>query len=123
MKPSSATTRIFLLSGISTLFCFLVLLFLFPVLVGPFNWPFILLVTFAAFVLTLLSLYYFYFVDVSSRVNRLSAKIREKFSSNEIPRKRSQLEEDDSIERLQERVDLMIEHREKEVIHFENLDS
>ena len=123
MKASSTTTRIFLLAGLSTLLCFLVTLFLFPMLVGGYNWPFILLATFSAFIIFLLFLYYFYYVDVSSRVNRLSAKIRQKFSSNEIPRMPSQLEEEDSIDRLQERVEKLIENREKELAHFENLDS
>jgi two-component system phosphate regulon sensor histidine kinase PhoR len=123
MKARTTTTRIFLLAGFSTLLCFLVTLFLFPMLVGDYNWPFILLANFSGFIIVLVLLYYFYFVDVSSRVNKLSAMIREKFSSNEIPRMPSQLEEEDCIERLRERVEEMIENREKEVVHFENLDS
>src|SRR5688572_2202658 len=106
MKRPSATTRIFILAGVGTAVCLAALLLLSSVLLRYYNWPFILLLTFSVFVVFLLSLYYFYFVDVSLRVNRLSEKIRQKFSSNEIPRKRSQLEEDDSIDRLEERVDL-----------------
>ncbi len=43
--------------------------------------------------------------------------------NNEIPQKHNQLEEVDGIAQLEERVDFLIELREKEVVHFENLDS
>ena len=68
-------------------------------------------------------LYYFYFIDVSHNINVLSEKIKKRFASNEIPRKYNQLEEEDALIRLEERVDFLIESREKEVVHFENLDS
>lgn len=56
-------------------------------------------------------------------INALTEKIRKRFLNNEIPQKYNQLEEEDGIAILEERVDFLIESREKELIHFENLDS
>jgi len=56
-------------------------------------------------------------------INALTEKIRKRFLNNEIPQKYNQLEEQDGLALLEERVDFLIESREKEVIHFENLDS
>ena len=84
---------------------------------------YLLLSTFACFVTGFLILYYFYYVDVTRNVNALTEKIRTRFLNNEIPQKYNQLEEEDGIVMLEERVDFLIELREKEVVHFENLDS
>jgi two-component system phosphate regulon sensor histidine kinase PhoR len=78
---------------------------------------------FGSFILVLLLLYYFYYVDITRRVNALTEKIKQRFSSNEIPRIGNQLEDDDGLARLEERVNFMIESREKEIRHFENVDS
>ncbi len=56
-------------------------------------------------------------------MNALTEKIRKRFLNNEIPQKHNQLEEEDALAILEERVDFLIETREKEVLHFENLDS
>lgn len=82
-----------------------------------------LLSVFVCFVCGFLILYYFYYVDITGNINRLAEKIRKKFLTNEIPQRHNQLEEQDGIDLLEERVDYLIESREKEVIHFENLDS
>jgi two-component system phosphate regulon sensor histidine kinase PhoR len=84
---------------------------------------YLLLSSFACFITGFLILYYFYYVSVARNVNALTEKIRKRFLNNEIPQKYNQLEEQDSIAILEERVDFLIESREKEVIHFENLDS
>lgn len=120
---SKTPLRIFILAGINALICGGALLALLHLLEMPFYRPFILLNSLACFVATIFILYYFYFVDVSRRVNRLSEKIRERFSNNEIPRRQRQLETEDCIKRLEDRVDFLIESRERELVHFENLDS
>jgi len=84
---------------------------------------YLLLSVFACFVIGFLILYYFYYVDVTRTINALTEKIRKRFLNNEIPQKQNQLEEVDGILQLSERVDFLIELREKEVRHFENLDS
>jgi two-component system phosphate regulon sensor histidine kinase PhoR len=68
-------------------------------------------------------MYYFYYVSVTRHIDILSEKIKKRFLNNEIPQKYNQLEEQDGLEILEERVDFLIETREKEVIQFENLDS
>ena len=100
--------------------CFILLKYLWP-----FNieWTYLFLSAFACFITGFLVLYYFYYVDVSKNMNILAEKIKKRFANNEIPQKYSQLEEEDALDRLEERVDFLIESREKEVIHFENLDS
>lgn len=92
---------------------------------GGFNAEvaYVLLSTFACFITCLLTLYYFYYVDVTQKINALTEKIRQRFLTNEIPQKLNQLEEEDGIAILEDRVDFLIESREKEVKHFENLDS
>lgn len=78
---------------------------------------------FAVFVVYYIALYYFFYVEVAHNIDLLTEKIRARFLTNEIPLKRSQLEEQDSISLLEERVDLLVETREREVRQFENLDS
>lgn len=82
-----------------------------------------MLSAFACFVTGFLILYYFYYVSVARHINALTEKIRKRFLNNEIPQKHNQLEEEDPLVTLEERVDFLIETREKEVKHFENLDS
>ena len=82
-----------------------------------------LLSSFGCFVTGFLILYYFYYVSVMRNIKALTEKIRKRFLTNEIPQKYNQLEEEDGIAILEERVDFLIESREREVIHFENLDS
>ncbi len=84
---------------------------------------YLLLSTFICFISGFLILYYFYYVDITKRTNILNEKIKKRFLNNEIPQKHNQLEEEDGLLRLDERVDFLIESREKEVKHFENLDS
>lgn len=73
--------------------------------------------------ISFLVLYYFYYVDVNRDIAKLTEKIRKKFLANQIPEKLNLLEEEDSITQLEEKVDYLIESREKELRHFENLDS
>lgn len=84
---------------------------------------YLLLSSFACFITGFLILYYFYYVSVMRNINALTEKIRKRFLNNEIPQKQDQLEEQDGMALLEDRVNFLIESREKEVIHFENLDS
>lgn len=84
---------------------------------------YLLLSCFACFITGFLILYYFYYVSVARNINALTEKIRKRFLNNEIPQKHNQLEEEDALATLGERVNFLIETREKEVRHFENLDS
>jgi two-component system, OmpR family, phosphate regulon sensor histidine kinase PhoR len=123
VKKRKISTRIFFLGIINALICaagFVTLNFL-----GDFNagLAYLLLSTFICFIIGFLTLYYFYYVDVTDNVNALTEKIRERFLNNEIPQKQDQLEEQDGLLTLEERVNFLIELREKEVTHFENLDS
>jgi len=92
---------------------------------GNFNIgiPYLLLSSFACFVTAFLVLYYFYYISVTRKINALGEKIRKRFLNNEIPQKYNQLEEEDGLALLEEKVDYLIESREKELAHFENLDS
>ena len=92
---------------------------------GNFNIgiPYLLLSSFACFVTGFLVLYYFYYISVTRKINALGEKIRKRFLNNEIPQKYNQLEEEDGLALLEEKVDYLIESREKELAHFENLDS
>jgi two-component system, OmpR family, phosphate regulon sensor histidine kinase PhoR len=92
---------------------------------GNFNIgvPYLLLSSFACFVTGFLILYYFYYISVTRKINALGEKIRKRFLNNEIPQKYNQLEEEDGLALLEEKVDYLIESREKELAHFENLDS
>lgn len=117
------STNIFILGSINAIVCagsFLLLNYL-----GGFqiNLAYLLISVFVCFVSGFLILYYFYYVDVTKRTNFLSEKIRKRFLHKEIPQKYNQLEEEDGLLRLNERVDFLIELREREVKHFENLDS
>lgn len=121
--PRKISTRILLLASINaaiSVLCFLLLDYF-----GSFSISiaYLLLSTFVCFVVSFLVLYYFYYIDVTQKVNSLTEKIRERFLNNEIPQKLNQLEDEDGLAKLEERVDYLIETREKELQHFENLDS
>lgn len=122
-KQPNISARILILGALNALVCgacFLSLNYF-----GNFDidLAYLLLSVFACFVIGFLILYYFYYVDVTRTINALTEKIRKRFLNNEIPQKQNQLEEVDGILQLSERVDFLIELREKEVRHFENLDS
>ncbi len=122
-QDSKISTRIFILGIVNAIVC--VSCFLTLNYFGGFktDLAYLLLSTFACFIVGFLILYYFYYVDVTRNVNTLTEKIRERFLNNEIPQKHDQLEEQDGLILLEERVNFLIELREKEVNHFENLDS
>lgn len=123
MKERRISAKIFVLAGISTVVVLGILWFLTDFVFDQRNWPLIILGSFAVFIVTVLLLYYFYFVDVARKANKLSEKIRSKFSRDEIPQKYSELEEEDALDRLSERIELLIQTRERELVHFENVDS
>jgi len=122
-KKRQISTRIFILGIMNALICLICFLLLNHF--GQYKLPtdYIFLSTFAVFVISFLILYYFYYVDVAHNINTLTEKIRSRFLTNEIPQKRNQLEEQDGLALLEERVDFLIETREEEVRTFENLDS
>jgi two-component system phosphate regulon sensor histidine kinase PhoR len=102
------------------LICFIVLNYF-----GNFgiDLAYLLLSSFTCFIVGFLVLYYFYYVSVARNINLLTEKIRKRFLNNEIPQKYNQLEEQDALAILEERVNFLVETREREVTHFENLDS
>jgi two-component system phosphate regulon sensor histidine kinase PhoR len=84
---------------------------------------YLILSFFICFTSSFIMLYYFYYVDLAKRINRLSEKIRKRFLNKQIPQKQNLLEEPDSLIILETKVDNLIESRVKELKHFENLDS
>ncbi|MCE3227825.1 MAG: phoR 2 [Bacteroidetes bacterium] len=108
---------------VSTLICATCFLLIYRI--GNFNIDvsFLIISVFICFICSFATLYYFYYVDIAKSVDALAEKIRKRFLDKEIPQKHNQLEEVDSIAQLENRVDFLIESREKEVSHFENLDS
>jgi two-component system phosphate regulon sensor histidine kinase PhoR len=115
--------RIALLAVLNGLVCLTTFLLLRSFGGYRIDWAYLLISTFACLISGFVILYYFYYVLVTGDVNRLSEKIRSRFLVKEIPQKYNLLEEEDGIARLEERVDLLIDLREKEAVHFENLDS
>jgi two-component system, OmpR family, phosphate regulon sensor histidine kinase PhoR len=89
----------------------------------PYDWATVFLSLFGSFILSVLTLYFFYYIDITRRLNSLSDKIRQRVTGAEIPRRYSELEDEDGLARLSDRVDFLIESREREIRHFENLDS
>jgi two-component system, OmpR family, phosphate regulon sensor histidine kinase PhoR len=65
----------------------------------------------------------FYYNAVAKRINALGEKIRFRLQSSEVPKRHSYFGSPDNIGLLEEKVDDLISRREKELIHFENLDS
>lgn len=122
-KQINISARILILVVVSTVICattFLLLNYYGDFKIG---FSYLLLSIFTCFVVSFLSLYYFYYVEVTRYVNVLNEKIRSRFLSKEIPQKTDQLEEADALAELSGRVDLLVKLREQEVQHFENLDS
>lgn len=119
-KISTSMFKLGAINAIICATCFLMLDYF-----GKFDvdLAYLLLSIFACFITGFLILYYFYYVSVTNNINALTEKIRKRFLNKEIPQKYNQLEEEDSIALLEDRVDFLIETREKEVKHFENLDS
>ncbi|MBS1651196.1 MAG: sensor histidine kinase [Bacteroidetes bacterium] len=83
----------------------------------------LLLTMFAVFLSTFVILYYLYFVKISGLINILNEKIRMRFLSKQIPDSQNVLDEEDSISNLEKKIEQLIEEREKELTHFQNLDS
>lgn len=119
-KILQAILLISCVTSIVFLIVFLITFFLFELTNGL---ALALLVTFFSFVFSYLGCYYLYYTKLSKNINDLINKINTKFLSDEIPKKHNQLEEPDSLKSLNEKVDFLIESREKELAHFENLDS
>jgi hypothetical protein len=122
-KEKKISSQIFKLGIINSLVC--ILCFILLNYFGNFeiDFSYLLISSFASFISGFIVLYYFYYVEVNNKVKALTEKIRLRFLNNEIPQKQNQLEDEDSLELLNQRVNLLIESREKEVKHFENLDS
>lgn len=122
-RSSKIINSIFKLStanAIICLVCFLAVYFLGKLRVDI---SYLILSIFICFISGFIVLYYFYYIELSKRINRLAEKIRKRFLSKVIPQKQNQLEEPDSLALLENKVDNLILSREKELKHFENLDS
>ena len=116
-------SRIFKLTLVSVLLCILVFLALNYLGNYKLDISYLLLSSFACFIISFLVLYYFYYISLAKDIGALSEKIRRRFLNNEIPQKLNLLEEEDSLHDLGEKVDFLIESRERELRHFQNLDS
>lgn len=82
-----------------------------------------LLSLFVSFIGSFMVIYFYYYMIINKRIHSLSEKIRDTFLSKELPLKQNMLEEVDSITQLGDRVNMLLEKREKEKSQFENLDS
>jgi two-component system, OmpR family, phosphate regulon sensor histidine kinase PhoR len=122
-KKLRISARLLFLASLNALSCSFLYGLLHRAAGYPLDWGWTLLFFFGSFIVALSLLYYFYYIDITGIVNTLSEKIKRRFSSKEIPQKYSQLEDEDGLARLEERVDFLIETREREISHFENLDS
>jgi two-component system phosphate regulon sensor histidine kinase PhoR len=117
------SVSIFKLGILNAIICLSGFTLLFYVENLKFDFTIILLSCFICFTTGFLILYYFYYVTITRKVNSLIEKIRKKFLNKEIPQKQDQLEEEDGLIKLEEKVDELIESRERELNHFQNLDS
>jgi two-component system phosphate regulon sensor histidine kinase PhoR len=122
-SQKNISSSIFKLGLLNALVCLTGFLMLFYFGNFKIDVAYLLLSTFICFITGFLILYYFYYVSVTRKINALTEKIRRKFLNKEIPQKHDQLEEQDGLNLLEEKVDDLIETREKELNHFENLDS
>jgi two-component system phosphate regulon sensor histidine kinase PhoR len=122
-ERSKISGTIVKLTLISTLICTAVFLALFKLGNFRVDLAYFFLSVFVFFVCIFITLYYFYFTDVASGVDKLSEKIRSRFLTKEIPQKHNQLEELDSMSELGRRVDQLIESRESELAQIKNMDS
>ena len=122
-SKSKISSKVFKLTLVSSMVCTTVLLIVLRIGTFQVNVSYFILSVFIYFVCTFLLLYYFYYVQLTQNINKLSEKIRERFLTKEIPKKHNPLEEIDSLVELENRVDDLIESREKELLQIENLDS
>ncbi|HQQ93642.1 MAG TPA: ATP-binding protein [Bacteroidia bacterium] len=122
-KNVNMLPRIFKLAALNVLICVFIFLLLDRLVKYNVDITYLLLSTFTCFIVGFLILYYFYYVSLARDIGGLSEKIRKRFLSTEIPQPANLLEEQDSLKDLSEKVDLLIESREQELRHFENLDS
>jgi two-component system phosphate regulon sensor histidine kinase PhoR len=120
---SKISTKIFKLGLINTLVCLIGFLVVYKIGKFQVDLSYFILSVFICFICAFVTLYYFYYVEVAKIINVLSEKIRKRFLTKEIPQKHNQLEEVDSLLELENRVDFLIESRQKEIAHIENLDS
>lgn len=122
-EKSNIYTRILKIVLVNTIICTLCFLLIFKIGNFKIDLSYFLLSVFVCFITSFVTLYYFYYFEISRNINALAEKIRRRFLSKEIPQQHDQLDEVDSLKELEDRVDLLIESREKELAHFENLDS
>lgn len=122
-NTTKIVSTIFKLGIINALLCFLCFLLIFKIGNLQVDVSFLILSVFICFIVSFIVLYYFYYVKLAQRINLLTEKIRKRFLNKEIPQKQNQLEEPDSLILLENKVDYLIELRQKELKHFDNLDS
>lgn len=84
---------------------------------------FILLSFFVTFIGIFLLLYTFYYYTVSKTLNRLSERLENRFLSNAIPQELNVLDDNDSLDKLEQNIRKLEIEREKEMEQFKNLDS
>lgn len=122
-EKRNISSRILRISVINTVICTLSFLLISKLGNFKIDVSYFILSMFVCFIASFVSLYYFYYFDISKNINALAEKIRKRFLAKEIPQKHNQLDEVDSLVELENRVDFLIDSREKELAHFENLDS
>lgn len=120
---SNVSAKIFKLGLIATLVCAAIFLIINEVGNFRIDISYLILSVFICLVCYIVVLYYFYYIEISRDINKLAEKIRKRFLNKEIPQKHNQLEEIDSLVELEHNVDFLIESREKELAHFDNMDS
>ncbi len=123
MEKRNISVTIIILSLINAVIIALVMFLLAYYKNYPINIDFILFSLFIAFLGSFFVIYFYYYEVVNKRVVDLSEKIRTTFLSKDIPLKQNLLEEADGLAQLDERVNQLIDIREKERMQFENLDS
>lgn len=84
---------------------------------------FVLLSFFVTFIGIFLLLYTFYYYTVSKTLNRLSERLENRFLSNAIPQELNVLDDNDSLDKLEQNIRKLEIEREKEMEQFKNLDS
>jgi len=123
MQKTSNSVSIIVLSLINAIIISLAVIIVSVFNNFPINVDLILMMLFISFIGSFGIIYFYYYVIINNRINKLSEKIRVTFLSKDVPVKQSILEEADSLTILSERVKLLIDNRERERIQFENLDS
>jgi len=122
-NSTKITNIIFKLGLINSLICFLCFTFISIFGKLKVDFSFLILSIFICFISSFIILYYFYNVNLAKRINFLIEKIRKRFLNKEIPERQNQLEDPDSLIILENKIDFLIASREKELKHFDNLDS